>query len=91
MKGHVVVYLWMDYAGFVCPRLIFSAGDFLIFTSMSMNYNFSINSGSEPRLYNHTGDIIHAFIHGGRGIRIRTDAMLGYVATFVRVRILRPS
>ena len=26
------------------------------------------------RLYNHTGDIIHAFVHGGHRIRIRTDA-----------------
>ena len=30
MKGNVVVYL--DYVGFVCPRLLFSAGDFLFFT-----------------------------------------------------------
>ena len=51
-----------------------------------MNYNFSISNGSEPRLNNHTGDIIHAFTHGGCGIQIRTDAMLGYVAAFVRVR-----
>ena len=56
-----------------------------------MNYTISISNGSEPRLNNHTGDIIHAFTHGGCGIQIRTDAMLGYVAAFVRVRILRPS
>ena len=31
MKGNVVVYLWMDNVGFVCPRLLFSAGDFLFF------------------------------------------------------------
>ena len=56
-----------------------------------MKYIFSISSGSEPHLYNHTRDIIHAFTHGGRGFRIRIDAMLGYVAAFKRVRILRPS
>ena len=32
MNGTVVVFLWMDYVGFVCPRLLFSAGDFLFFT-----------------------------------------------------------
>ena len=31
-------------------------------------------NGSDSRLYNHTGDTIHAFTHDGRGIRIRTDA-----------------
>ena len=54
-----------------------------------MNYKFSISNGSASRLFNHTGDMIHAFAHGGLGIRICTDAMLGYVAAFVRVRILR--
>ena len=54
-----------------------------------MNYNFSISNGSASRLFNHTGDMIHAFAHGGLGIRICTDAMQGYVAAFVRVRILR--
>ena len=39
-----------------------------------MNYNFSLSTGSDSRLYNHTGDIIRAFTNDGRGIRIRTDA-----------------
>ena len=38
-----------------------------------------------------TGDIIYAFTHCGRKIRIRTDGMLDYIAAFVWVRILRPS
>ena len=59
--------------------------------TMSMNYNLSTSNGSEPGLYNHTGDIIHAFTHGGHRIRIRTDAMLGYVAAFARVRVLKQS
>ena len=92
MKGNMVVYLWMDYVGCVCTGLLLSAGDFLFFLpTMSMNYNFSISNGSESRLNNHTGEIIHEFTHGGRRIRIRTNAMPGYVAAFVRVRILRPS
>ena len=62
-----------------------------VLLTLSMNYNFFINNGSEPRLFNHTGDIIHSFTHGGRGIRICTYAMLGYVAAFVRVRILLSS
>ena len=32
VKGNVVVYLWMYYVGFVCPRMLFSAGNFLFFT-----------------------------------------------------------
>ena len=48
------------------------------------------NSGVFTTIPEITGDIIHAFTHGGRGIRIRTDAVLGYVASFLRVRI-RPS
>ena len=40
MKGNVVVFLWMDYVDFVCPRLLFSAGDFLFLLTMSMNYIF---------------------------------------------------
>ena len=39
-----------------------------------MNYNFSLNNGSDSRVYNHTGDIIHTFTHVGRGTLIRTDA-----------------
>ena len=34
---------------------------------------------------------IYAFTHGGRGIRIHTDTMLGYVTVLVWVRILRLS
>ena len=40
-----------------------------------MNYNFFLSNGSDSRLYNHTGDIINAFSHDGRGIRTRTDAL----------------
>ena len=56
---------------------------------MSLNYKFSISNGSASRLFSHTGGIIHAFAHGGLWIWICIDAMLGYVAAFVRVRILR--
>ena len=40
-----------------------------------MNYNFSLSDGSDARLYNHTGDIIHAFAHDGHEIRTRMDAV----------------
>ena len=39
-----------------------------------MNYVLSLSNGSDSCLYNHTGDIIHAFFHDRRGIRTRTDA-----------------
>ena len=42
----------------------------LLFTN-SMNYKFSLSNGSESCVYNHTGDIIHAFTHDGRRIRCR--------------------
>ena len=32
MKGNVFVFLWMYYVGFMYPRLLFNAGDFLFFT-----------------------------------------------------------
>ena len=34
-----------------------------------MNYVFSLCSKGDSRLYNRTGDIIHAFVHGEREIR----------------------
>ena len=35
---------------------------------------YELCNGGGTCLYNHTGDIIHAFVHGGCGIRTRTDA-----------------
>ena len=39
-----------------------------------MNYVFSLSNGNDSCLYNHTGDIIHAFFHDWRGIRTRVEA-----------------
>ena len=36
--------------------------------------NISLSNGSDTRLYNHAGDITHAFAQAGRGIRARVDA-----------------
>ena len=49
----------------------------LIFSlTNSVNYNFSLSIGSDSHLYNHTGDIIHAFTHVGHGIRTCTYAAI---------------
>ena len=42
----------------------------LVFYELSI----SLSIGSDTCLYNHTGDIIHAFVHGGRGIQTPTEA-----------------
>ena len=88
-----VVFLWLDYVNRVCvfPTAIQCCVTSYFLLTMSMNYAFSLSNGRDSRLYNHTGDIIHAFTHDWDGIRARTDAVLDYVAASVRVRILRPS
>ena len=49
-------------------------GSYIFLLTNSMNYKFSLSNGSDSRLYNHTGDIIHAFTNDGRGFRTRRDA-----------------
>ena len=39
-----------------------------------MTYAFSLGNGSDSRLFSHTGDIIHVFVHGGREIQTLMDA-----------------
>ena len=46
--------------------------------------HFPLGNGSDSRHFNHTGDIIHVFVHGGRRIRTRMDvAMLPSIAMYV--------
>ena len=51
--------------------MIFIDDNFYIY---KFNELLFLSNGSDSRLYNLTGDIIHAFTRVGRGIRIRTNA-----------------
>ena len=57
---------------------------------MSTNYIFFISNGRKPRLYNHTGDLIPAFSHGGhrRNARLCRRIRTGSNPTSVMLSLL---
>ena len=44
-----------------------------------MNYVFSLSNRGDCRLYNHTGNIIYVFVHGGRGFELVWMQLLRFI------------